>query len=112
MNLPRELNTKTLYNVKLFNKRRFSSKDVSSLVKEFKKQLFLDHSNIVKLFHIINDKDFIYALYEPCMQDDLATLLKHNDPFSEKEVRAIIKQVCIALEHMHRLDILHLKLRL
>lgn len=64
------------FNLKMVKKQAVDSHYVSKLIKEIKMQVYFCHPNIVKLYHILNDKNFIYIIYEPSMRDDLATKLK------------------------------------
>lgn len=75
-------------------------------------QSFFNHPNIIKLYHFLNDNHFVYVLYEPCMHQDLSTKLKENGPMIEKDVRWIVRQIGAAIEYMHKMDLLHLKIRL
>ncbi len=46
------------------------------LIREVKIQSFLDHPNIVKLFHFFVDEESAYLVLEPCLGKNLYQNLK------------------------------------
>lgn len=71
-----------LLNLKLYNKCDIQLSGASKFIKSLKINMFLGHPNIAKLYHIKNDKNFIYCFYEPCLEHSLASKLKEDGPFS------------------------------
>ena len=44
---------------------------VNQLIRELKIQSYLEHPNIVKLYHYHIDQENVYLLLEPCLSKDL-----------------------------------------
>lgn len=53
------------------------------------------------------DDDSAYLVLEPCLGRNLYQNLKELGKVNEKIVREWIRQVCTAVEFMHRNDIIH-----
>jgi serine/threonine protein kinase len=62
----------------------------------------------VKLYHFHIDSTSIYLLLEPCLGFDLYKSIKdQRNGVPERAVKDIVKQVCQAVEYMHRKNIIH-----
>jgi len=60
--------------------------------------MFLNHPNIIKLYHFFVDLENIYLVLEPCLGTDLYKNLKSSsEGLTEKSIAAILKQVCQAV---------------
>jgi aurora kinase len=81
------------------------------LIREVKIQSFLNHPSIVKLYHFFVDEESAYLVLEPCLGKNLYQNLKENGKMTEKVVREYIRQVCTAVEYMHKNDIIHRDLK-
>lgn len=46
------------------------------IMNEIKVQLFLNHSNIVKLYTIFNDRLYVYMVLEACTEGNLYQLMQ------------------------------------
>jgi serine/threonine protein kinase len=51
---------------------------VNQLIRELKIQSYLEHPNIVRLYHYHIDQDNVYLLLEPCLSKDLYYTLKYQ----------------------------------
>ena len=60
-------------------------------------QSYLNHSNIIRIYYITSDAKFLYVIYEPSKIATLSNLIKETGVMFEREVRKIIKQVCLAV---------------
>lgn len=73
--------------------------------REAKIHHYLDHKNIIKLFGLFDDEEYIYLICEYATNGDLYHAIKekrkHYDNFNLKEVAKIIKSVCEAVLAMH-----------
>jgi len=69
--------------------------------------MFLNHSNIVKLYGFFDDTTHFYIIMEYMEGGSLFAILKKNKRLSEKETAERLKQVCLGLQEMHKNSILH-----
>jgi serine/threonine protein kinase len=98
--------------VKVIKRNSLTQANFSQLVREIKIQSFLSHPNVVRLYHTFVDRESIYLFLEPCLDGDLfRSPSKKNGRFSERETREVVKQVCQAVEYLHRNDIIHRDLK-
>ena len=77
----------------------------------------LNHPNIVKLYDIKADKEYIYLVMEYCNGGSLYDLLnnykeKYGKPFSEEIVKYFMKQILLGVEYLHNHEIIHRDLKL
>ena len=80
---------------------------VDQVVKEIKIQSFLNHSHIIKLYSVFDDKDHIYLLLELCSEGNLYQLMQKKLKVSEEEASTILKSVCEAVGELHHHQIVH-----
>lgn len=80
---------------------------LNQLMREIKIQAFLNHPHIVKLYHFFVDEDSAYLVMEPCLGKNLFQNLKEAGRMNETLVRELIRQVCTAVEYMHKNNVLH-----
>jgi len=60
--------------------------------------MFLNHPNIIKLYHFFVDSENIYLVLEPCLGNDLYKNLKGSaENLNEKQLSKILKQICQAV---------------
>jgi serine/threonine protein kinase len=70
-----------------------------------KQLLELDHINLVKIYEIIEDSDYLYIVTEYSNGEDLMTFLLKKKTISENLVKLIIKQLLQAINYLHTLKI-------
>ena len=70
------------------------------------------HPNIIKLYDIFENEDFIYIIMEYCGGGDLFSYIKKRG-FKLQEERAceIIHKICVAIYFMHSYGIIHRDLK-
>lgn len=66
----------------------------------------MSHPNILNLYGYTADAEKIYLLLEPCLGSNAYKRLSRA-PIPEKEVRRHAKEICSAVEHLHRRDVIH-----
>jgi calcium-dependent protein kinase len=60
--------------------------------------MFLNHPNIIKLYHFFVDAENIYLILEPCLGNDLYKNMNTcSEGLTEKSIASILKQVCQAV---------------
>jgi len=74
---------------------------IVQLVREIKIQMFLNHPNVVKMFGFFSDTECIYLAMELCYSGQLYGYLKRKRRVAEDQTRAIVQQICKALDYMH-----------
>ena len=82
---------------------------INQIRREIEIQSHLRHKNILSIYNFFWDKKNIYLVMEYAPQGELFGVLKkqENGRFSEEKAAFYIKQVCDALEYVHRLHIIH-----
>ncbi|XP_038188494.1 sperm motility kinase X-like isoform X2 [Arvicola amphibius] len=68
---------------------------------------FLDHPNIIKLFHVLKTTEHIYLVLEYASRGDLAGHILEVDHMPEVEVRHVFTQLVCAVKYCHENDIAH-----
>jgi calcium-dependent protein kinase len=105
--------TGNVYACKKMNKKKIKNK------KQFKTEIDLlkatDHPNIIRLFDIFEDKDYIYLIMEECnggeFFDSLAKRAKEKQMYTEKECAKIFKQILEAVNYLHAHGVCHRDLK-
>lgn len=97
--------------LKIISKKHIDEKFLTQLTREVKIQSFLNHPNIVKLYGFFSDDKNFYLVQELCCSGQLYSLLKKKRKMTEEATRAIIQQICKALDYMHAYEIIHRDLK-
>lgn len=84
---------------------------VSDLQNEIKMMLALDHPNIVRLFQVFEDRQFIYLILELCAGGELFERIYREGKFSERVSALVMEQVFRAVHYMHLLGYCHRDLK-
>ncbi len=71
----------------------------------------IDHQNVLKIYEYYIDTDNYYLITEYCSGGDLYDVMK-TQPISEVQAACIIYQLLLALNHIHKLKIMHRDLKL
>ena len=102
--------SKLTYAIKEMEKKQLREANmVEQVVNEVKIMYSLNHDYIIKLYNHFEDDDHIYLVLEFAQGGQLYHNL-FNQPgkrFSEKIVAKYIRQLILALDHIHRLKIIH-----
>jgi serine/threonine protein kinase len=70
--------------------------------------MFIDHPNVLKLYHFFDDTNYVYLIMEYMQEGSLFDYMqKKNEKMSEKEAAEIIIEVSNALSYLHDHFILH-----
>ncbi len=73
----------------------------------------LKHENIVKLYEVFEDRNFIYIAMELCVHGNLFKYFQaHFVDFGPVQVSCILKQLLLALQYLHGNKIVHRDVKL
>ncbi|KAH0500283.1 Sperm motility kinase X [Microtus ochrogaster] len=72
----------------------------------------LDHPYIIKLFHIINSKDYTYMVLEFAAHGSLVTHIEEGGPLQQTQAQHIFCQIVCAVHYCHDNDIAHRDIKL
>ena len=71
----------------------------------------IDHQNILKIYEYYSDAKNYYLITEYCSGGDLYSVMK-TQPISEVQAACIVYQILLALNHIHKMKIMHRDLKL
>ena len=69
------------------------------------------HPHITRVFELMEDSRCYYIIMELISGGNLFDMIKKERSFSEGRASGIIKQLCLALNYMHGLNIMHRDLK-
>lgn len=72
----------------------------------------LDHPNIVKFYEMLSDDALIYIIMEYCPKGTLQDIVNQMNGLGEKDSKQVVRQICLAVSHIHSLGIAHRDLKL
>jgi len=72
----------------------------------------LSHAHIVGFHGFFEDKNHVYILLELCRRRSLMELHKRRKALTEPEVRYFLKQILLAVQHLHNEKVIHRDLKL
>ena len=98
--------------IKVINKRRLlkeTVKCINQVRREIEIQSHLHHPNILSIYNFFWDKKNIYLVIEYAPGGELYRILhkQKKERFSEPKAAFYIRQVCDAIEYIHKLHIIH-----
>ena len=107
------IDTGKLYACKELQKNELA--DIDSFNREIDILIKLDHPNIIKLYEVYENEDFIYIVMELCnggeLFDRIIKRTEMGNPFTEKEAATIFKQLMSAVSYCHSNKIVHRDLK-
>jgi serine/threonine protein kinase len=104
----REILTNVEVAVKIVNKQFLKNNSQAVLLKrEIYIQRKLHHQNILALKDVFEDEENIYLVLEFCSGGSLFDYIQKKKGLSEKETFVFFLQVCLAVETLHRNNIVH-----
>lgn len=71
----------------------------------------MDHPNVVKLYEIFEDEDYIYLVLELMTGGELFDRIVDKEHYSEKEAADTIRPIVDAIKYCHSLGIVHRDLK-
>ena len=90
--------TKEKVAIKIMNKKKMDSSDIELMRSEIEILKICQHPNIIRLYDIFENIDYIYIIMEYCPGGDLFTYLeKRKFKIPEEQAAVIMKKVCDAV---------------
>eukprot|EP01017_Pseudomicrothorax_dubius_P007910 TRINITY_DN12544_c0_g4_i1.p1 TRINITY_DN12544_c0_g4~~TRINITY_DN12544_c0_g4_i1.p1 ORF type:complete len:664 (-),score=113.79 TRINITY_DN12544_c0_g4_i1:74-2065(-) len=80
---------------------------VENIKREIKLHKKIDHPHIIKLYAYFEDKDGVYLILEYAPKGSLFHHLRVKKRFSESEAFVYFLQTCLAVDYLHKKNILH-----
>ncbi|CAD8146010.1 unnamed protein product [Paramecium pentaurelia] len=82
------------------------------LMSEIKIHRSLQHQNVVGFHRYFEDDENVYILLELCTNQTMNELLKRRKRLTELEVQCYLMQILIALQYLHKHNVIHRDLKL
>lgn len=100
-----DVNTKTMYAVKIMNLTHDASQEIEALVK------CQGHQNIVTLVEHMKDSQYSYIVFELLSGGELFSRIREGSTFAEKSARVFFRQIVKAVGFIHQKEIVHRDLK-
>ena len=103
---------KKLYAMKILNKKQvFSQNLVKYALTERNIMSVIRHPFIVSLLYAFQTSDKLFMILEYCPGGDLGKILRNEKRFTETRARYYLCEVLLALEYLHKHDIIYRDLK-
>ena len=102
----------TLYAMKIVKKKEVKKKDEKYIKTERDILAFItDHPFLIQFHSSFQTESKLYFILEYCPGGELFNLLKKKKKFTEAKTRFFIAQIILALEHLHKFNVLYRDLK-
>ena len=91
--------------------KKSNIKDINIINNEINNHKKLLHSNIIKIFCIIETDNFIFIVEEYCSKGNLLEKILNEGKLSESNACKIFQQILFGLEYLHEYNICHRDLK-
>ncbi|XP_078733799.1 serine/threonine-protein kinase 33-like [Lampetra fluviatilis] len=98
--------------VKQLNKDKAGSVGVRLLEREVSILKKVQHSNIIRLYAVLETPKRVFLAMELCELGELRSLLEQHGAFAESTGRSVVHDVTSAIAYLHQHDIVHRDLKL
>jgi len=93
------------------DRKELSEDDEIALCNEIDILTQLDHPNVVKIYEIFDEGDYIYLVLELLAGGELFDRIVEKEHYSEKEAADTIRPIVDAIRYCHSLGIIHRDLK-
>ncbi|RHZ77303.1 hypothetical protein Glove_182g23 [Diversispora epigaea] len=100
-----------VFALKVIKKQAFGQ-NLDEVLNEANIHFKLDHPNIVNLYDVFDDSEFVYFRMELCSNQSLFDMVVNRGELTESEVRLYMIQLIDAVGYMHDNNIMHRDLKL
>ena len=98
--------------IKIMNKNSMDSSDLELVRTEIEILKVCQHPNIIRLYNVFENADYLYIIMEYCSGGDLFTYLEKREfKVPEKRASTIIHQMATAVYYMHSFGVVHRDLK-
>lgn len=98
--------------IKIIGKKNINHSDLEIIKNEIEILKLCQHPNIIKLFDVFENSDFIYIITEYLEGGNLLNYLKKRSfKLSEKRVAHLVHQICTAVYYLNSYGIIHRDLK-
>ncbi|XP_075259066.1 uncharacterized protein LOC142350926 isoform X3 [Convolutriloba macropyga] len=97
--------------VKIVDKHKLNASSLTKLHREVKIMKMVEHPNIVKLYEVIEEKNFMYLIMEYASGGEVFDYLVAHGRMKEKEARVKFRQIVSAIQYCHAKKIIHRDLK-
>ena len=99
--------------IKIFDKGKIkSNKEKQYIEREISILKKLNHYNIIKLYNIIEDENYIYLIQEYISDKELLNFIQTSEDLSETDICKLYQQIISGIEYCHEMGIAHRDLKL
>jgi tRNA A-37 threonylcarbamoyl transferase component Bud32 len=104
--------TKEKVAIKIMNKKKMDTSDIELMRTEIEILKICQHPNIIRLYNVFENADYLYIIMEYCYGGDLFSYLENRHfRLSEKRASTIIHQMATAVYYMHSFGVVHRDLK-
>ena len=104
--------TKEEVAIKIMKKSSMDSSDLELVRTEIETLKVCQHPNIIRLYNVFENKDYLYLIMEYCSGGDLFSYLENrNFRIPEKRASIIIHKMATAVYYMHNFGVVHRDLK-
>jgi calcium-dependent protein kinase len=98
--------------IKIMKKSSMDSSDLELVRTEIETLKICQHPNIIRLYNVFENADYLYIIMEYCSGGDLFSYLENrNFRLSEKRASTIIHKMSTAVYYMHSFGVVHRDLK-
>ena len=98
--------------IKIMKKSTMDSSDLELVRTEIEILKICQHPNIIRLYNVFENADYLYIIMEYCYGGDLFSYLENRHfRLSEKRASTIIHQMATAVYYMHSFGVVHRDLK-
>ncbi|CAF0816364.1 unnamed protein product [Didymodactylos carnosus] len=97
--------------IKIIDKCRLDANEQKKLEREIAVMKSLSHPYIIRLYEVMESKSLIYLVTEYAANGEVLDLLIHEKRLSECKAREKFKQLVIAVDYVHSMNIVHRDLK-
>ncbi|XP_051870633.1 serine/threonine-protein kinase SIK1 isoform X2 [Pristis pectinata] len=109
--LARHRVTRSRVAIKIIDKSRLDRRELQRVQREVQIMKLLNHPHIIKLYQVMESRDMLYIVTEFAQNGEMFDYLSVRGPLSEREARHKFGQILSAVEHCHRLRVVHRDLK-
>ena len=104
--------TKEKVAIKIMDKSKMDTSDIGLVRTEIEILKICQHPNIIRLYDIFENVDYLYIIMEYCPGGDLFSYLeKRKFKISEERASIIMHKMCAAVYYIHKYGIVHRDLK-